>query len=297
MDTLLITGISGFVGWNLAQRLRSGYRIYGTYLDHPVDLDSVETLAFDFTHFDKIEKLCSAIRPKAIVHTAALSHTDHCETHHKEALTLNTFGTRELAKAACHLGVKLIYLSTDLVFNGEKGMYSEADTPAPLSYYAKTKYLGELEIMNNSSFYVTLRLSLLYGRGNGWNQNFLERMEEQASRNSKLSLFTDQFRTPLFVEDTIYAIDRFIEDKTLKGLFHLGGPERMSRFQFGELFCKIFGFPQTLLVPSRLADSKMIAPGSRDFSLKSNKTHNYLKMNLTPVEEGLRSLLRPRTSH
>jgi dTDP-4-dehydrorhamnose reductase len=287
MDRLLITGVSGFAGWNLARRLKNQYHIYGTYLDHPVDLEAVETLAFDFTNLSKIDRLCFTIKPKAIVHTAALSNPDYCESHHQEALTLNTFATRELARAASHLGIKLIYFSTDLLFNGETGMYREADPPAPLSYYAKTKHLAELEIMNNCSYYATLRLSLLYGRSNSSNPSFVDKMEQQAQQNSRIGLFTNQFRTPLYVEDAVRVVDRFIAEKNLKGLFHVGGPDRLSRFQFGELFCRIFNFPQRLLVPCLLEEAKLAAPRPKDCSLNSEKTRNQLKIEFSSVEEGL----------
>jgi len=290
MDKLLITGVSGFVGWNLAQGLKDQYQVYGTYLDHPVDLETVETLAFDLTSLDKIDRLCSTIKPKAIIHAAALSNPDFCETHHQEALALNTFATRELARAASHLNIKLIYLSTDLLFSGENGMYSEADNPSPLSYYAKTKHLGELEIMNNCSYYATLRLSSLYGRSSGSNQNFLEKMEQQACQNSKIRLFTNQFRTPLYVEDAVRAIACFIAERNLKGLFHLGGPDRMSRFQFGEAFCRTFNYPQHLLVPCLLEEARLAAPRPRDCSLSSEKARKQLKTEFCHVEEGLRAV-------
>jgi dTDP-4-dehydrorhamnose reductase len=294
MDRLLITGVSGFTGWNLARHLKSHYRIYGTYLDHPVDLEAVETLAFDLTNLGKIERLCSTIKPKVIVHTAALSNPDYCESHHQEALTVNTFATRELARTASHMGIRIIYFSTDLLFSGETGMYSEADAPAPLSYYAKTKHLGELEIMNNCSYYSTLRFSLLYGRSNGLNKNFVETMEQQALQNSRMNLFTNQFRTPLYVEDAVMALERFVADRSLKGLFHLGGPNRLSRFQFGELFCRTFNFPQRLLVPCLLEEAKLPAPRPRDCSLNSDKARNCLQMEFRSVEEGLSDVFKAR---
>ena len=297
MDNVLITGVSGLLGWNLAQRLRSLFRVYGTYLDHQVSIPSVEGLAFDLTDLFKIERLCNTIRPKVILHTAAYADPDFCETHHKEALTLNTFATRELAKASSHIGCKLIYISTDLVFNGDKESYSEADAPTPISYYGKTKYLGELEVMNNCSNYVTLRLSLLYGRGNGLNRNFFEKLEQKALQGDKVNLFVDQFRTPLFVNDAVTAVERFISDKGLKGLFHLGGPDRLSRFQFGELFCRIFNFPESMLTQSRLENANLPAPRPRDCGLRSNKACNLLKLSLTPVEEALKQLQQISTTN
>ena len=159
MDKILITGVSGFLGLNLALRLRSSFHVYGTYLDHQIQIPSVETIAFDLANLTQIERLCDAIEPKVIVHTAAISDPDYCELNHNAALAINTFATRELAKAASHRGARLIYTSTDLVFDGTKGNYTEADSPAPQSYYGKTKYLGELEISNICSNYVILRLS------------------------------------------------------------------------------------------------------------------------------------------
>jgi dTDP-4-dehydrorhamnose reductase len=290
MDHILITGISGCLGWNLARRLNSRYRVYGTYLDHPVDVDHCETLAFDLTDLTRIDRLCSTIKPRAIIHTAALSNPDACETERKLALTLNTFAARELARMSGLLGSKLIYLSSDLIFDGVKGFYSEADQPAPLNYYAKTKYLGELEVTNNCGQYVILRLSLMYGRSSGFNENFLEKMERQARLGQKLSLFTDQFRTPLYVEDAVAAIEKLVEDKSIKGLFHLGGPEKMSRFEFGQQFCRLFGVSRDLMVPQRMADGNLSARRPRDCSLDSRKASRVLKLCLTPVSKGLQLL-------
>jgi dTDP-4-dehydrorhamnose reductase len=237
MKKILITGISGFLGWNLVQRLKDQYRVYGTCLDNSVSIPGVEIFTFDLSDWSKIERFCQAVDPAVIVHTAAYANPDYCELHHKEALTLNTFATRELAKAANRLGSKLIYTSTDFVFDGRRGEYSEADDPAPLNYYGKTKFLGELEIMNHCSHYDTLRIGTLYGRGNGIRPNFFETLEKQLLAGMKPSCVVDQYRTFLFVEDAVQVISKLIEEKKVKGLFHLGGPEKASRFQFAETLC------------------------------------------------------------
>ena len=102
----------------------------------------------------------------------------------------------------------------------------------------------------------SLRLSILYGRGNGFRQCFFEKLEQQALRGDRANLFVDQFRSPLYIGDAVEAITRLASSKDQKGLFHLGGPERMSRFEFGESFCTICDFPQTLLVPSEIEQSQ-----------------------------------------
>jgi dTDP-4-dehydrorhamnose reductase len=294
MDCILITGVSGFLGWNLARQLKSQYRIYGTYLDHQMFLPGVETLAFDLSQLSKIPKLCETVRPNVIIHTAAHSTPDYCELHHKEALTLNTFATRELAKAAGRLGSRLIYTSTDFVFNGEKGNYSEADDPAPINYYGKTKFLGELEIMNHSGNYATLRIATLYGRGNGLRLNFFEKFEQDASAGTKLQCIVDQYRTLLFVDDAVLAISQVVKDRYLKGLFHLGGPEKINRYEFAEKFCSAAGLPRELLQGIQLADVGFAAPRPRDCSLNSSKIRKALNLTLTPIDAALGKLLAQR---
>jgi len=287
MEKILITGISGFLGWNLARRLTDKYHIYGTCLDNPVSIPGVETFTFDLSDWSKIERLCQAVNPTVIVHTAAYSNPDYCELHHKEALTLNTFATRELAKSANRLGSRLIYTSTDFVFDGKRGDYSEADDPAPINYYGKTKFLGELEITNHCSHYVTLRIGTLYGRGNGVRPNFFETLEQQLLAGKKPSCIVDQYRTFLFVEDAVQAISQLIGEKTLKGLFHLGGPEKASRFQFAEKLCAVLGAPASLIDKVRLADSASAATRPPDCSLNSNKIKKALSLNLSSISQAL----------
>jgi dTDP-4-dehydrorhamnose reductase len=291
MDTILITGVSGFLGWNLALELRTKYRVYGTYLDHQISVPGVETLAFDLTELSKIPKLCETIEPRVIVHTAAFSSPDYCELHHKEALTLNTFATRELAKAASRLGSRLVYTSTDFVFDGNTGNYTEADDPAPINYYGKTKFLGELEIANNCSRYVILRIATLYGRGNGARSNFFERLEQEAYRKERLTCIADQYRTFLFVEDAVQSIAQLVE-KGLKGLFHLGGPERASRFEFAEKLCASAGLPVSLLEKIPLSQAGFAAARPKDCSLNSTKIRTSLGLQLTSLDAALERLCR-----
>jgi dTDP-4-dehydrorhamnose reductase len=290
MEKILITGISGFLGWNLARRLQDRYRLYGTCLDNPVSIPGIETFTVDLSDWSKIERLCQAVNPAVIVHTAAYSNPDYCELHHKEALTLNTFATRELAKAANRLGTKLIYTSTDFVFDGRRGEYSEADDPAPINYYGKTKFLGELEIMNHCSHYVTLRIGTLFGRSNGIRPNFFETLEKQLLAGKRPACIVDQYRTFLFVEDAVQAISQLIEEKTLKGLFHFGGPEKASRVQFAEKLCTTLSVSDSLIEKVRLADSTSAAVRPPDCSLNSNKIKKALNLNLSSISQALDQL-------
>jgi dTDP-4-dehydrorhamnose reductase len=290
MDRVLLTGASGFLGWNLAKQLSGRFQIYGTYLDHPVSFPGVEAVAFDLTDLPKIPKLCEAVRPQVIIHTAAYSNPDYCESNHNEALKMNTFATRELAKAASKLSCRLIYISTDFVFDGKKGNYSEADTPEPVNFYGKVKLLGELEVTNNCGHYVTLRIGTLYGRGNGVRKNFFETIEQQILERQTIPCLVDQYRTLLFVEDAVKAIDQFVSDRRLKGLFHLGGPEKLIRYEFAEKLCATMNASRRLLKKQFLADAGLTAARPKDCSLNSSKILQALNLKLTPTNTAIDGL-------
>ena len=141
--------------------------------------------------------------------------------------------------------------------------------------------------MNHCSYYVTLRIGTLYGRGNDIRPNFFETMEKQLLAGKKPSCIVDQYRTFLFVEDAVHAISQLIAEKTLKGLFHLGGPEKASRFQFAEKLCATLGAPASLLEKVRLADSASAAARPPDCSLNSTKITKALDLNLSSISEAL----------
>ena len=296
MEKILITGVSVFLGWNLARHLKEKDVVYGTCLDNPVSIPGVETLMVDLSDWNNIEGFCQTVNPVAIIHTAAYANADFCELHRKEALTLNTFATRELAKTANRMDCRLIYISTDFVFDGRRGTYSEADNPAPISYYGKTKFLGELEITNHCSRYVTLRIGTLYGRGSGIRPNFFETMEKQLLAARRPSCVVDQYRTFLFVEDAVHAISQLVAQMSVKGLFHLGGPEKASRFEFAEKLCAQIGVPVSLIEKVRLADFTSAAPRPPDCSLNSEKIKRTLELNFRTISQALDHLCAGRSS-
>jgi dTDP-4-dehydrorhamnose reductase len=141
--------------------------------------------------------------------------------------------------------------------------------------------------MNHCSHYVTLRIGTLYGRGNGIRPNFFETLEKQLLAGTKPSCIVDQYRTFLFVEDAVQAISQMIEEKMLKGLFHLGGPEKASRFQFAEKLCAKLEVPASLIEKVRLANSPSPATRPPDCSLNSSKIKKALDLNLNSILQAL----------
>jgi dTDP-4-dehydrorhamnose reductase len=290
---VLITGVSGFLGRQLARRLQGQHALLGTYREHAVALDGCATAALDIADADGVRALCRDFRPEVIVHTAVRGDVEHCQRHPEEAHRINVEGTAHVAQAAAAVGARLIYLSTDQVYDGEKGPYDERDAPRPLMVYGRTKLEGEQRALALCADTVVLRLALMYGWGNPSRPTFTDWMLARLCAGQEVPLFVDQYRSPLYVGQAAEAIARLIDRPAVRGVFNLGGGERLDRYSFGLKLCAVFELPTQLLRPVAMATVSPTTPRPRDCSMTSAAIGALLGLRLLSVEEGLRAM-RPQ---
>lgn len=286
MERILITGGSGLLGGNLAKMACEKYETYATYHGHPVRMNRCVFFPLDIADRDKTFKTVTKIRPKLIIHTAALTNVDYCEEHHEEAQSLNIEGTRNLARAAESIGAKFIYISTDSVFDGEKGMYTEEDTPNPLSYYAKTKLEGE-KVLNEFDLDCSILRTCIYG----WNMqkkfSLAEWVIHGSQNKKKLTMFKDVFFSPILVNNLSEAIFEVYE-RDIEGVLNVAGSERCSKLHFGEKIAEVFALDKSYIKPISIEDfTNFKAPRPRDVSLDVSKAKKMLRTELLDVEGGL----------
>jgi dTDP-4-dehydrorhamnose reductase len=143
LKKLLIIGASGLLGGHLAQFAKGDYEIVATYYDHPFNLQGIRTLKMDITDSQKTKDIIGKEEPDFIVLSAAQKNVDFCETHQEEACRINVEGAKNVAVASDKVHAKLIYISTDLIFDGTLGSYKESDPTNPVNHYGKTKLEGE----------------------------------------------------------------------------------------------------------------------------------------------------------
>lgn len=287
---LLITGGSGFLGWNLARQASECYEVFFTYGQHPIRVADCQAYHMNLQDRQHIEEVIEEIEPEVIIHTAALANADLCEKRRPLAYEVNVAATAHLAQCAEDFDCRLLYISTDLVFDGRRGDYAETDLPHPLSYYGESKLRGEEAVRTNHTNYLIIRTALMYGQGNGTHGSFLEWMQHSLQRQEPLSLFTDQYRTPLFVNDAVQALLEIMELPVQNEVYHLGGRQRVNRYEFGETLVKIFGYEPTLLRPVRMQDVSSLAVRGADCSLNSEKIQRFLSFQLSDVTTGLQRL-------
>lgn len=291
MKPLLITGGSGFLGGNLVSIVAGLGETCFTYHSSPCPPDSSgAAICMDVTNQAQTEKIVREISPAVIIHTAAATNAGYCEKHQQAAWDINVNGTRNVASAAEKVGARLIYASTDMVFGGGESYYSESDTPNPGHYYGKTKLMGEQMVQSVSSNYCIVRIALAYGCSANRAKCFTETILERVGQSESVRLFVDEYRTPVYSKNLCHALSELAGREDLQGIYHLAGPERLSRYEFGLKLAEIFGFDKKLLIPVSLDDITFGYERPRDLSLNHDRAASVLSTRFWNVEESLNDM-------
>ncbi len=236
----------------------------------------------DLADFIAVEKLFRDQDPVAILHCAAMSRSPDCQKNPDEARRQNVEVTRALAELAAD--IPFVFMSTDLVFDGQKGDYVETDPVNPLSVYAETKLAAEEIVLANPK-HLVVRTSLNAGKSPTGDRGMDEQMIQTWRAGKTMILFTDEFRCPIPASATARAIWELINAKA-SGLFHIAGSERLSRWQIGELLTARHREFRNLISPSSLK-SYAGAPRSPDTSLNCSKAQASLVFDLPKFSDWL----------
>jgi len=287
MHTVLITGASGFVGENLAHRFAREAEVVLAYATQRPRAVTEKAYSVDLAVRDNFTEALGDLTVEAVIHAAAMVSPDLCEKDPRTAQAVNVEGTREVAHWAEARNATMVYFSTDLVFDGKRGNYNEEDSPAPLNVYGRSKLAGEEEVLRICTRAVVVRLALSYGTTRGARGDWTLSMRRALDAGETLHLYTDQFRTPAYVGDTAEAVFRLARSGR-SGIYHMGGGERVSRYGFGQTFCRIFGLDERRFLPARMEENRMDAPRATDCSLDTEKISREIGLVPCGVEQGLR---------
>ncbi len=254
MKRILICGANGLLGQRLALMLggRTDYETLNTSRERSFVYDD---RLFDFTQLDltrkgDVKSLVSSFQPDVIMNAAAMTNVDWCEEHREEAWNGNVVAVENLVEAARKVGAKLIHVSTDYVFDGKTGNYSENDKPNPVNYYGKTKLAGENAIRVADIDHAILRTIVVYGYGIGVKKNFALWVVDSLRNGNSIRCVTDQIANPTYVTDLALAMTS-IAELGKSGIFHVSGREEVSRYEFAVRIAEGFGLSPALIEPIR----------------------------------------------
>lgn len=282
---VLVTGASGVLGWHLCRYLsQQGHQVAGTYCRHRPGLPGVEVHQLDLEIGGKGLEMARSLPSRAVVHSAALCNPDRCEKDPARTDRINVEGTRELLEGLRER-VPLIYISTDLVFDGLRGDYRESDPVDPPNAYARSKQTAERLVLERENS-VVVRMAKVYTAGSPFSNCFVDWMRQRFAEGGPVPLYHDQYRSPVWVGDVARAVELLFQTERRHRLYHLGGPERMNRVRFGELYAQSHGLDQGL-IESVSSDVAGQATRGKDCSLNSSRFVEEFSFRLTRVEEGL----------
>ena len=290
MQKLLITGASGFLGWNLCHIARDNWEVYGTFCSQSVIIPQTSLYKIDLRDYQQLKQLFDNIKPDAVIHTAAASKPNLCQLNSEGSYSINVTASINIAHLCAEHNIPLAFTSTDLVFDGKNSFYKESDPVSPICIYGEHKAIAEREMLKIYPAAAVCRMPLMFGLPSPVANSFLQGFINNLKAGRKLDLFIDEFRTPASATTAAKGLLLAIE-KEVKGILHLGGKERISRYEFGLLLADILNCDRSLIEPGKQQDVKMPAPRSPDTSLDSSKAFALGYQPQLVVEE-LRSIIK-----
>lgn len=289
---VLITGANGFLGHYLTELLlKKGYEVIATGKGSSRLLFSGYSNfcyeEMDFTDIKAVQQIFTKHRPGKVVHAGAISKPDECELNKPLAFNINVSGTQNMLKAAADCQSHFLFVSTDFVFDGDKGMYAENDNPSPVNYYGQTKLEAEMAVKKHSGRWSIVRTVLVYGQPVPGRDNILTRVKQKLQRGEEYSVVNDQVRTPTYVEDLTHGIALMI-DKKAEGIFHISGKDRMTPFEMAVHTANYLGLNAGLLRKVTAADFSEPARRPLKTGFIIDKAISELGYQPLTFEEGLR---------
>lgn len=284
---LLITGVSGLLGNNLAYVFNDRYNVLGLYNRHAFDIEGIKTQKTDLLDKKAVQKVIRQFDPDIVVHCAAISDVDLCEKRKDWAVEVNVEATNNIVKSLKGRKTKLVYISTDLVYSESNGRaLMEKDKLDPVNHYGQTKYQGELKALKHKDVLI-LRINIF-----GWNIqkkfSLAEWVLHELSRNKKINGFKDTIFSGIYTFDLAEVLDKAIA-KRLKGIYNVGSRNSMSKFDFAVNLAELFGYNKSLIVPALAEDVPLRAKRRKNLSLDVRKMEKDLKIKLPTMEQSLKN--------
>jgi dTDP-4-dehydrorhamnose reductase len=243
---ILITGGSGQLGREITEFFQANHQVF-----------SYSSKELDITDKEKVDRVIAQIKPQVVVHTAAYTQVDLAESEQDKAFQVNGLGTRNIAIATEKVGAKLVYISTDYVFDGlAEEPYTEDFPPNPKSVYGKTKLAGENYVKKLSSRFFILRTSWVFGK---FGNNFVKTMLRMAQEQNKLTVVHDQIGSPTYTLDLAELISKMIETE-LYGIYHVSNTGICSWYEFAEAILHNAGMSKIQVIPITTKDFPRPAP-------------------------------------
>lgn len=283
---LLVTGAGGLLGTRVSElALKQNHEVFSIYNQHVPQYGT--PIKLDITEKTGIRKSFEKAKPEAVVHAAAFSDVDKCEKEKEFAWKTNVEATANIAQTCSRENIFLVYVSTDYVFNGEKGNYKEIDPTDPINYYGLTKLKGEEQVKQSNAIHCIARTSVIYGSTPAAGKtNFALWLINKVNKNEEAKIITDQWNSPTLNTNLAEMILEIVENR-ITGTFHLAGATRLSRYEFAQDIAETFNLDKNCITPASSKEISWFAKRPKDASLNVDRAKVTLKHKPLQISEAL----------
>lgn len=287
----LITGGSGILGSKVAEKaVLCGHEVYSGFNQH--EAKTGVPVKLDLCAQENVVEVFNSIKPEIVVHAGAITNVDKCEENKELAWNVNVDGTKLVVELSREHNAFLIYVSTDYVFSGKNGMYSETDETEPVNYYGKTKLEGEKIVRNLMSDWCIARPSVIYGSVPAAGKiNFVLWVLDKLRKGEPMKIITDQCISPTFNTNLAEMILE-VAQRRLNGVYHLAGATALNRYDFACLIAETFDLDKSLIKPAKSSEMSWKAERPRNTSMIVDKASRVLNKKPLKIEDALDQLRR-----
>ena len=291
---ILITGSNGLLGQKIVYNLkqRKDIDLYATAIgeNRLIDKYGYSFRSLDITNRNNVNKVIDDVRPDVIINTAAMTNVDACELNKEACWKINVDAVNYLVESSMKSNSHFIHLSTDFVFDGESGPYSEKDSPNPLHYYAESKLAAEKIIQKKSKNWAILRTIIIYGiTDNMSRSNLVLWSKGEIEKGNTIHVVNDQYRSPTLAEDLAEGCVA-VADKNAQGIYHLSGPETNSILELVYKVADYYNLDKSKIIPVTSASLNQPAKRPLKTGFIIEKAKKDLNFNPRNFDEGIKFL-------
>lgn len=287
---ILLTGSSGLLGKKLLETIPAGITLIPTY--HLHNIQHKNAVQLDITNSIQTQHVIDTIRPDLVIHAASIVYVDECEKNRSATHHANVIGTKNIYTASKKNNVKLLFCSTNGIFDGKNPPYKEADVANPLHVYGKTKYEAEkliYDLYKKNS--IILRFNTMFGWNHpGARENPVTWLLQRLEKNTLTHMVTDIYNSHLWVGQATDTVWRSVEKKCYGEIFHVGGGDCLNRFQLSQLIATTFGYNKQLIKPVTSDFFPTIAPRPHNTCFDLSKMQSVLGIIPLSIIEGLKNM-------
>lgn len=286
---ILIIGSNGMLGQRLTEFLKNrknSYELLCASLEPKSFIPDIEYRQIDITRKNKVRELILDFFPDFVINVSGYTNVDKAETERELAWKINVNGVENISLYTWTVDAHLIHISTDYIFDGKKGPYSENDKPCPVCYYGRTKLAAENSIRTSGVRFTIIRTNVLYGPAKYGRPDFVKWVINSLKSKQQIKIVTDQYNNPTYIDDLVNAIHKIILYKK-EGIYNIAGNEILSRFDFTIRIADFFGLEKKLIIPVLTKELNQPAQRPLKSGLIILKALNELNYKPRTIEESL----------